>query len=594
MRIPLQFYDTLRNVINLSDVVKTKVNLTRKGGEFSGLCPFHLEKTPSFTVSDPKKFYHCFGCGAHGDVIKFTCETQGLAYQDAAIKLAGDYGIELPKLTREQELLYEESDEIYSILELAAGFFKSSHTSESLKYLKQRGIDEKVIDNFQIGFAPAGSKLQQFFAGKSIPLANLVKAGLAGKRDDGRIYEIFHDRIMFPIRNIYNKIIGFGGRVIGETLPKYINSPETLVFKKNETLYGENTASPAAYKKNYIIVVEGYLDVIALHRTGYSETVASLGTAVTENHLNKLWKALDEIVICLDGDAAGFRASSRLINIALPIVNATKKISFVLLPQGSDPDDIATKNDPKLFQELVDKRISLSEMIWKSEYEQKNYTNAENRALLETTLENYTKLIKDKILSKNYHRFFQEQIWLNLVKRQGKAKENASQIGKALTNFKVNHTEMEALENALCSMMVKFPEIMQDELRKNFILNLNLADKQLSDFRDWFLTNLDQNHDKGLKYIEETIKNTGFYNSFLLLIKPEKSLLDKSFDDNIEPQLLWELLHKKYYLASLKAEYTSIMQSDIEDSFKKAVLYQEEIIKISKELQKLNESFFKY
>lgn len=232
MRIPLQFYDSLRNVIHLSDVVKAKVNLTRKGGEYSGLCPFHPEKTPSFTVSDAKKFYHCFGCGAHGDAIKFTCETFGLSYQDAAIKLAGDYGIELPKLTKEQERIYEESDEIYNILELALEFFKSSHTSQSLNYLNHRGIDSKVINSFSIGFAPSGGKLQQFFESKSIPLKNLVKAGLAGKRDDGKIYEIFHDRIMFPIKNIYNKIIGFGGRVLGDGLPKYINSPETLVFKK--------------------------------------------------------------------------------------------------------------------------------------------------------------------------------------------------------------------------------------------------------------------------------------------------------------------------------------------------------------------------
>ncbi|MGI4776488.1 MAG: DNA primase, partial [Janthinobacterium lividum] len=263
MKIPLDFYELLRNRISLSEVIKRKVSLTRKAREYVGICPFHQEKSPSFTVSDFKKFYHCFGCGAHGDVVKFISQSDGLSYKDSAIKLANDYGIELPKLTKEQELFYEEANQIHNILELAAEFFQNLHTPKTLNYLNKRDIDAEIIAQFGLGFAPGAGSLQKFFDSKSVPLINLMNAGLAGRREDGRIYEIFHERIIFPIRNVYSKVVGFGGRVLGDALPKYINSPETLVFKKGETLYGENVAISAAFKKNYIILVEGYLDVIA-------------------------------------------------------------------------------------------------------------------------------------------------------------------------------------------------------------------------------------------------------------------------------------------------------------------------------------------
>ena len=203
-----------------------------------------------------------------------------------------------------------------------------------------------------------------------------------------------------------------------------------------------------------------------------------------------------------------------------------------------------------------------------------------------------TLFIKDN--NKNYHRFFQEQIWSNFVKRQGKTVRLENKVGDAVVNLQVDHTELQALEKALCFMTIKFPEILQDEEKKNFIFNLNFTDTELSDFRDWLLTNLSQNEGEDLKNIEEIVENTRFYDTFLLLIKLEDLLLNKSFDNNIDPKLLWELLHKKYYLVSLKLEYISVMQSGHGDSFKKAALYRDEIMKISKELQKLNESFFKY
>jgi DNA primase len=591
MKIPVEFYELLRNKINISDVVRQKITLTRKSGEYLGLCPFHIEKTPSFTVNDTKKFYHCFGCGAHGDVIKFISNANGMSYKESAIKLAQDYAIELPKLSKEQEVLYEETDQVLNVLKMATEFFQSQLTQESLNYLTTRGINQKAIEEFAIGFAPKGGKLQKFFEAKSVPLMRLAKAGLVGKKEDGRIYEIFHDRIIFPIRNIYNKTIAFGGRVIGNALPKYLNSPETIVFKKNETLYGENKAISAAYKKNYSILVEGYLDVISLHNAGFEEAVASLGTAVTEGHIQKLWRAGDEIIICLDGDSAGVKASSKVINIVLPLVAHDKKISFIQLPNKSDPDDIIKNKGPDFFKQLIETRNSLSEMIWNIEYDGKLLITPEARANLEVNLENYSKQINDRVLSNNYYRFFKDQIWQNLINKRS-TKVNINKGSTIPVVPKHDYSEIEMLEYALCSMLVRFPEITQKEDIRNFLLTVDFKNPNLTDFRDWFFTAIVTDNICEIETIEEMVEKTRFYNIFLLLLNIENLFLDISFSKKVtNHNLLWEWLYKKYYLALLKQEYTSIIQNGSDEGFKKAILYQKEILKTSQELQDLNESF---
>ncbi|HJD64511.1 MAG TPA: DNA primase [Rickettsia endosymbiont of Sericostoma sp.] len=588
MRIPLEFYELLRTRINLSDIVRQKVVLTKKSGNYLGLCPFHVEKSPSFTVNDAKRFYYCFGCTVHGDVIKFVASLSGLSYKEAAIKLANDYGIELPKLTVEQQKLHEESDELLDILEMAARFFTSQLSQEVCNYLRDRGISKESIKEFSIGFAPPAKELQKFFEKKSISLKKLQKAGLVGKGNDGTMYEIFYNRIIFPIRNIYNKVIGFGGRVIGNGLPKYLNSPETILFQKNETLYGENNAISVAYKKNHSILVEGYLDVIALHQAGFKETVASLGTAVTENHLQKLWRAGDEIALCLDGDMAGIKATQRVINLVLPLINGNKKISFVMLPGGSDPNDIINKDGAGGFTKIFDKRINLSEMIWRSEYEGKIFATPEDKAILEKNLEDYCKQIKDRTLSHNYYRYFKEQIWQNLIKRQSKGiAKNSNVIFSA-----PDYSEIEMLEQVFCMMLVKFPEIVKKQEIKGFLLTLHFQNKMLEDFRDWYFAEIISNDMLDQENIIDLAEKAGFYETFSLLSKPNNLFLDISFNKNdIDSELLWQWLHKKHHLVLLKQEYSSIIQNGTDEELKKAMLYREEIMKVSKELYNLNESF---
>ncbi|MFY9589368.1 DNA primase [Rickettsia endosymbiont of Halotydeus destructor] len=586
MKVPLEFYELLRNRINISDVIRQKVTLNRKSGNYVGLCPFHREKTPSFTVNDSKRFYYCFGCAASGDVIKFTAQISGLSYSESAVKLASDYGIELPKLTEQQKEFYEESDEILNILELANKFFKSQISPRILNYLHSRGIKEEIIREFSIGFAPANKELQKFFQEKNIESAKLEKAGLIGKRENGKIYEIFYDRITFPIRNIYNKIVGFGGRVIGDGMPKYLNSPETIVFQKSETLYGENKAISSAYKKNSAILVEGYFDVIALHQAGFTEAVASLGTSISESHLQKLWRAGDEIILCLDGDAAGLKASIRAINLALPLINSNKKISFVRLPEGLDPDDAVNKHNVGFFTDLLEKRISLSEMIWYIEYSGKVFRTAEDKATLEKNLKDYCGKIADRDLNTNYYRFFKDQIWQNLV---SKGKNNAKNL--SIVPSSPNYSELEILEQAFCAILIKFPEMLQSEEVKEFLQNLNFNNKLLEDFRNWYFEEIIDNNIPASD-IEMIVENTSFFEIFKLLSNSDNLFLGMPFNkNNNHLDLFWQWLSKKYHLTRLKQEYISIIQTKDTEGFEKALLYQKEILKVTNELQILNESF---
>ena len=594
MIIPLEFYNHLRQQLKISEVIRQKTFLTKKGNEYLGICPFHSEKTPSFTVNDIKKFYHCFGCGVHGDVIKFVAETSGISYKDAAIKIATENSIELPKMTAVQKREYEEADQIYNVLEMASAYFASEVTKEVEGYLLSRNISKNTKEQFCIGYAPGKGGLIRYFEKKGVSLKLLLNSGLVGKKEDGRIYEIFTNRIMFPIRNIYNKILGFGGRVIGDSLPKYINSPETLVFKKSETMYGENIATSAAYKKNYSIVVEGYMDVIALNIAGINEVVASLGTSVTDKHLQKLWRSGDEIIICLDGDKAGQRASGRLIDIALPMITSDKKISFINLPHSKDPDDVINSGGVDLFNKLLSEKIDLSKAIWLNEFKGKDFSSAESRAELEQKLDTICTQIKDRILANNFRRYFKNQMWQNLYSRSGTHNifKKTSKTYIANTTDK-KYTELEVLELSLCGFIIKFPHILKKTRIKDFVSDLVLAHDNFNEFRDWLINQIDEHDDIKEDKICKLVKNTRFYDSFLVLSDPKENFLDSIFIERNQDhcELIFDLLSKKYYLLLLKQEYITMMNSTKEEIRLKAPSYLKEIQETSEELRKLNEFF---
>jgi len=581
IKLPNDFFETLRSTIPVSSVVRQRVTLTKRGVEYSGLCPFHTEKSPSFTVNDIKKFYHCFGCSAHGDVIRFVSETSGLGYKEAAIKLAEDHGIEIPKLSKAEERLYEEVDQIHHILNLTSEFFQKNLDATGVSYLTSRGIDADTIKAFSLGYAPGDKSLTKYLEKHGVPLMMAAKAGLVSKGEDGKVYEVFRDRIMFPIKNIYGKVIAFGGRTMSDANPKYLNSPETIVFKKNETLYGEDKALAAAYRNGNMIVVEGYMDVIAMHKYGFENTVASLGTAVTNKHIAKLWRSSDEIIMCLDGDAAGIRATQRVVDLALTQVSYNKSISFIQIPQKQDPDEVLQKNGNSYFARILENRLSLSEMIWYLETKGGIGPNAEERAKLEHRLENYATHIEDKVLSRNYTRFFKERLWKYFS--GGRKSTRAADIAPP-----TNLSESDLIEHSIFSLLVKKPMLLTSIEVRETLSRLDIANHALSELREYLLAHADV-ADRQKLY--EMLEKTRFSKLFMLLCAANAIFLDiSSLGEDYHYNTLWTVLVKKHHLLKSKSEYALLLQSMTDENFSRAKLYHQEIIKAQQEIDQISES----
>jgi len=473
MKFPAYFLDQLRSQLPPSQVIRRSVRLTGKtGGEYVGLCPFHNEKTPSFTVSDNKGFYHCFGCGAHGDIIKFVMETSGLSFADTVKDLAAEAGLALPVLTKEQEQRQQKISDIYEIMELAAVFFERQLAEnigrEAREYLVKREIGPEQIKKFRLGFAPDGSLLQNHLKAKGISDESLIEAGLIGKGEGGEIYARFRARIIFPIADERGKIIAFGGRSLGDQMPKYLNSPETDIFKKGYNLYNLNNARDAARKRNEIIVVEGYMDVIAMDAAGIANTVAPLGTALTEQQLLKLWNYADEPVICLDGDEAGKRAMAKIAENYLPLLKPGNSLSFVILPEGQDPDDAIKANGQEYMRKAISGAMPLSEGIWNIEAGAGDLTTPERIAALESRLSRLSGIIKDATVRNYYARFFKEKLFEYGRKKSGKkAGKPAKQEVIKRTRFVsgLDHLEggeFRPTELLLLKYVLDCPEILED------------------------------------------------------------------------------------------------------------------------------------
>ena len=345
MAIAPDFLDEIRARIGLGDVIARHVPLKRAGRELTGLCPFHSEKTPSFTVSEEKGFFHCFGCGAHGDVIGFAMRQEGLSFPEAVERLAGEAGLQVPQATPEEREAAKRTASLHEVMERACRFFEAElqgpRGAAARSYLDGRGIEEATVARFRLGYAPdTRTALRNAVMDAEHPEALLVEAGLLIRPDDGTPYDRFRGRVIFPITDRRGRVIAFGGRILGEGNPKYLNSPDTPLFSKGRVLYGMATAREAAHRNGRVIVTEGYTDVIALNRAGYSEAVAPLGTALTESHLHALWRMAPEPILCFDGDPAGKRAAYRAAERALPLLEPGRSLQFVTLPAGQDPDSL--------------------------------------------------------------------------------------------------------------------------------------------------------------------------------------------------------------------------------------------------------------
>ena len=406
MTIPPAFLDELRARVSLGAVVGRRVKLTRAGRELKGCCPFHNEKSPSFFVNEDKAFYHCFGCGVHGDVIRFVVEQEGLSFRDAVASLAAEAGLPMPvesAATRERE---QAQAGLHDITGAAASWFTEQLAGgggdSARAYLNKRGIGAATAQAFGLGFAP-DTRTRLRAALHALGADKLIETGLLIAPDDGgEPYDRFRGRLMFPIRDPRGRVIGFGGRILGDGQPKYLNSPDTPLFDKGRTLYNLDRAAPVARKSGRLLVVEGYMDVIGLAQARIADAVAPLGTALTEMQLQLLWRVVPEPILCFDGDAAGQRAGLRAALRALPLLEPGHSLRFATLPAGQDPDDLVRADGAAAMEALCASAEPLVDRLWKSETEGVDLTTPERRAALLAKLDAHAATIAHPELKQLY------------------------------------------------------------------------------------------------------------------------------------------------------------------------------------------------
>jgi DNA primase len=418
MAFPPRFLEDLRGRVSITDVIGRRVRLIRKGrGEATGLCPFHNEKSPSFTVSEDKGFFHCFGCGAHGDVIGFVMRAEGLEFPQAVERLAGEAGMEVPRETPQDRERAERQSTLGGAVEFAAKFFeqqlRASAGRHGLEYFKRRGLSDDTMRRFRLGFSPdTGHGLKAALEKAGIPEAISIEAGLLIKppADEGRptptagraCYDRFRGRVMFPILDRRGQAIAFGGRILDQGEPKYLNSPETPLFHKGRVLYGLSHAQKVAREKNEIIVVEGYMDVIGLAQAGIGNAVAPLGTALTEDQIELLWRMAQEPILCFDGDNAGQRAAARAADRAMPLLKPGLSLRFAWMPRGEDPDSLVRAKGAAGFRAELDRNEPLVDVLWTQVLADRPLDTPERRAGFRKDLAAAVARIVDKSVADAY------------------------------------------------------------------------------------------------------------------------------------------------------------------------------------------------
>lgn len=413
-----RFIDELRARVSIADVVGAKVKLTKKGREYQGLCPFHNEKTPSFTVNESKGFYHCFGCGAHGDIIKFEMEANGLPFIDALQKLAHQAGLQMPQLSAKDKKEEDKRKSLYEIMETACAFFERElrmpDGASGLKYFtEKRGLSPETLKKFRLGFAPNNNALMAHLKAQGIDEKDMKELGLIAIPEDTsrRPHDFFRNRVMIPITNKQGKIIAFGGRVMEKIEPKYLNSPDTPIFNKRRNLYNLDKAREVAYKEKKLIICEGYMDVIALDRYGFGYAVAPLGTALTEEQIAEAWRVCPEPILCLDGDSPGVKAAMRAVDRVLPMLKAGYSLQFLFLPDNQDPDEYLQAHGHDSFAALMRKTSPLIDILWRKYTENEDSSTPEKKALIEKTLLSEVAKIGDATVRSYYAQEIRSRIY---------------------------------------------------------------------------------------------------------------------------------------------------------------------------------------
>ena len=478
---PPQFLDELRNRVSLEDVVGKRVRLIRRGREYVGLSPFQKEKTPSFTVVPDKGFYHCFSSGEHGDVIDFVMKTEGLSFPEAVERLAAEAGMEVPADTPEERERGRQRQSLHEALEAATSYFEKMlrmpEGKAALAYLHDRGLNDETIARFRLGFATdSRGAIKGALARDGVGEELLLAAGLIRRPDDGRpSFDYFRRRVMFPILDRRGRVIAFGGRIFGDGEPKYLNSPESAVFVKRNVLYGLGQALRAAREQGRMVVTEGYMDVIALHQAGFEYAVAPLGTALTEDQMQMLWRVVPEPVLCFDGDTAGQKAAVRVAERALPLLKAGYGLRFAMLPAGEDPDSLIKTRGREAINEVLESTLPLSEVLWRLETQGRSIRTPENRAALDDRLAKHALRITDPGVRSHFLRAFKDRQYEAFRNTGGRSRQGnrqapvssvATQPGRAVDS---NHRTQQVLLAAVINHPAIFEEVGERLGRMGFV-----------------------------------------------------------------------------------------------------------------------------
>lgn len=417
MAFPPRFLDEIRTRLMCSEVVGRRVRLVKKGREYSGLCPFHNEKSPSFFVNDQKGFFHCFGCGAHGDVIGFMMRIDNLAFPEAVEKLAGEAGLEVPRLTRAEVEREERAKSLGDAVEAAAKWFQAQLRAPvgraARDYLERRGLDAATIAEFRLGFAPdSWQALRAELKKQGFTDPQLIEASLTAVSEHGNEpFDFFRNRVIFPIADRRGRVIAFGGRVLDDSKPKYLNSRDTPLFDKSRNLYALDKAREGVRQGRPLIIAEGYMDVIALHVAGFTGAVAPLGTALTEGQIELVWRLMPEPVLCLDGDEAGRRAAQRAAERALPLLRSGTTLRFATLPEGEDPDTLIRGQGPGAMQEIIGGARPLSDIVWDGLAAGRVFDTPERRAALIKSIDETARRIRDEEIARQYGALLRNRAW---------------------------------------------------------------------------------------------------------------------------------------------------------------------------------------
>lgn len=525
-----EFLDELRARAGLASVIGRRVRLTRKGREHLGLCPFHNEKTPSFTVNEEKGFYHCFGCGEHGSVIDFVMKADGLPFPEAVERLAADAGMEVPADSPEDRERRARNKSLYAVMEAAAARFEGSlrmpEGRAALAYLKARGLDDATIAAFRLGFAvDSRGGLKSALARQGMEPETLVAGGLLIQPDQGDPYDRFRGRVMFPIGDRRGKVIAFGGRLLGPGEPKYLNSPETPLFSKRRVLYGLAQAAPCAHKEGRVIVTEGYMDVIALHGAGIRCAVAPLGTALTEEQVALLWRLVPEPVLCFDGDEAGRRAMARAAERALPLLKPGFGLRFAELPADEDPDSLIQGGGRDAMERVIEGARPLSEALWRMELGGRPVATPEARASMEERLKRHARRIEDPTVRAHFLSAFKDRLWKRF--RRSAAGPAPSAVIEAESGPRTVVGAVNRREQVMLAVVLKHPEIFDDVGEDLGAMELSGADNER--LRQGMIDILNDSPGLDSAALESGLADSGFAREVtrVLALSEVKSMLRK-------------------------------------------------------------------